>query len=70
MTTTELIDPHHVRRDLRQLEGAIARKEFFINDAVYKTLGNYLAEIVVKGTNREKTAAARVLIAMADGGGR
>jgi hypothetical protein len=66
METAELIDPHHVRRDLRQLEGAIKRREFEISDAIYKTLANHMAQIVVNGTERGKTAAAKVLIALAE----
>ena len=61
----ELIDNRHTRRDLRQLESAI-RKGFKIGDAVYDTLANHMAQIVTKGNNREKTAAAKVLIAMAE----
>jgi len=65
VTMAELIDNHHARRDLRQLESAI-RKGFKIGDAVYDTLANHMAQIVTKGNNREKTAAAKVLIAMAE----
>jgi hypothetical protein len=63
---TELLtDPAHTRRDVRMIESAI-RKGFEIPEAIYQSLAKHMSMIVAKGTNREKTAAARVLLAMAE----
>lgn len=61
----ELIDPHHVRRDLRQLESAI-RKGFVIADVIYERTASTLAQILAKGKDRDKIAAARVIVALAE----
>jgi len=60
---SELIDPQHARRDLKQLEGAI-RKGFRIPDAIYDNAAVIMGQILSKGNNREKVAAARVIVAM------
>ncbi len=61
--TTLLTDPAHTRGDLRQMESAI-RKGWQIPDALFERAGIVIGQILSKGTNREKVAAARVLIAM------
>ena len=64
---TELLtDPGHIHQDLKQIESAIRRREFAITDAVYKTLANHMAAIVMKGSERNKIAAARVIVAMSE----
>jgi hypothetical protein len=63
MTTELLTDPKHTRGDLRQMESAI-RKGWQIPDALFERAGIVIGQILSKGTNREKVAAARVLIAM------
>ena len=60
---SELIDPHHARQDLRTLEMAI-RKGFKIPDAIFENAAAIMGQILAKGNNREKVAAARVIVAM------
>ena len=62
---SELIDPLHARRDLRQLETAV-KKGFKIPDALYDQMASIMGQILAKGNNREKTAAARVIVAIAE----
>jgi hypothetical protein len=61
--TTLLTDPKHTRGDLRQIESAI-RKGWQIPDQLFEKAGLVIGQILSKGSNREKVAAARVLIAM------
>ena len=61
----ELIDPNHVRRDLREVESAI-RKGFEIPDVIYQRTAHVVGKLLNEGKAREKLAAARVLIAMAE----
>ena len=61
--TTLLTDPAHTRGDLRQMESAI-RKGWQIPDSLFERAGLVIGQILATGTNREKNAAARVLIAM------
>ena len=42
------------------------RKEFVIPDAIFQRMASVIGEVLSKGNNREKTAAARVLLAMAE----
>lgn len=65
MPTELLTDPGHTRRDLRQLEAAIRNPEFEIPEAIFKSAPAIIGTVLAKGTPREKTAAARVLVAMA-----
>jgi hypothetical protein len=58
-----LIDPGHVRRDLRQLESAISRG-WDIPDLLLKQLPLAMAKIVKEGSRREATNATRVIVAM------
>jgi hypothetical protein len=58
-----LTDVKRARGDLRMLQSAI-RKGWAIPDHVYEKAGVVIAQILAKGSNREKVAAARVLIAM------
>lgn len=66
MGETELIDPRHSRRDMKMVEAALKRPGFEIGESVFKSLALHMSQIVSKGSNREKTAAARVLLAMAE----
>jgi hypothetical protein len=61
--TTLLTDPAHTRKDLREVETAI-RKSWQIPDALFERAGIVIGQILATGSNREKNAAARVLIAM------
>ena len=64
MTETELLtDPKHTRGDLRQVETAI-RKGWQIPDQLFEKAAIVAQTILVKGSNREKVAALRVLLAM------
>lgn len=64
MATTEILtDPHHVRGDLRKIEQGI-RQGWSIPDAVFQKAAIIIAGILQNGTNREKIAAARALVAM------
>lgn len=64
MSSTELLtDTTHTRGDLQMLQTAI-RKGWAIPDHIYEKAGLVISQILAKGTNREKVAAARVLIAM------
>lgn len=66
---SDLIDPHHTRRDLRRLESAVQRG-WVIPETLYENLARHLAQIVARGRDREKIAAARVLVAMNDSNSR
>lgn len=48
------------------VESALKRPGFEIGESVFKSLALHMSQIVSKGSNREKTAAARVLLAMAE----
>jgi len=61
--TTLLTDPAHTRNDLRQVETAI-RKGWQIPDQLFEKAAIVAQTILVKGSNREKVAALRVLLAM------
>jgi hypothetical protein len=61
--TTLLTDPKHTRGDLRQVETAI-RKGWQIPDQLFEKAAIVAQTILVKGSNREKVAALRVLLAM------
>ncbi len=58
-----LTNPGHVRGDLRTLERGI-RKGWDIPEAVFQKAAVIIANILQNGTNREKIAAARALVAM------
>lgn len=55
-----LSDPKHVRGDLRTIESALKRG-WEIPDAVFESLPKIVAQILLKGSNREKIAAGRLL---------
>ena len=59
----DLIDPHHTRRDLRQVETAI-KKGWKIPDQIFEQAAIVIGKILASGADREKIAAARVLVAM------
>jgi hypothetical protein len=63
MATELLTDPKHTRGDLRQVETAI-RKGWQIPDQLFEKAAIVAQTILVKGSNREKVAALRVLLAM------
>ena len=63
MSTELLTDTTHTRGDLQMIQTAI-RKGWAIPDHIYEKAGLVISQILAKGTNREKVAAARVLIAM------
>lgn len=67
--SSELIDPHHSRRDLKRIESAVQRG-WVIPESLYENLARHLAQIVARGRDREKIAAARVLVAMNDSNSR
>jgi hypothetical protein len=58
--TTLLNDPHHLRGDLKTIETAL-RRGWDIPDAIFDSLPKIVAQILLKGTNREKIAAGRLL---------
>jgi len=60
---TELIEPGHTRRNLRDLETKL-RKGFAISDAMLQAAPLVMAGLLRNGSNREKIAAARVMVAM------
>ena len=59
----DIIDPPHTRANLKQLETAIV-KGFDIPDVILEQSASRMAIIMKEGTNREKIAAARVIVAM------
>lgn len=59
----DLIDPPHTRQNLKDLERAI-NKGFDIPDVILEQAASRMAVIMQSGTNREKIAAARVIVAM------
>lgn len=59
----EIIEPGHTRANCRTLETAI-RNEFDIPDVVLKQAPIIMAKIMKDGSNREKIAASRVIVAM------
>ena len=64
MAETELLtDPTHTRGDLRQIETAI-RKGWTIPEQVFEKAGIVISQILTKGSNREKVAAMKCLLAM------
>ena len=63
---TELLtDPGHIRSDLRQIESAI-RRGFDIPDVLYQRTAHVVGKLLNEGKAREKLAAARVVIALAE----
>ena len=63
---TELLtDPSHTRSDLRQIESAI-RRGFDIPDVLYQRTAHVIGKLLNEGKAREKLAAARVVIALAE----
>lgn len=64
MSHTEILtNPGHARGDLRTLERGI-RKGWDIPEAVFQKAAVIIANVLQHGTNREKIAAARALVAM------
>ncbi len=63
MSTELLTDPTHTRGDLRQIETAI-RKGWAIPEQVFEKAGLVISQILTKGSNREKVAAMKCLLAM------
>jgi hypothetical protein len=63
MSTELLTDPTHTRGDLRQIETAI-RKGWTIPEQVFEKAGLVISQILTKGSNREKVAAMKCLLAM------
>ena len=63
MSTELLTDPAHTRGDLRQIETAI-RKGWTIPEQVFEKAGLVISQILTKGSNREKVAAMKCLLAM------
>ena len=63
MATEILADPQRVRGDLRKIEQGI-RQGWSIPEAVFQKAAVIIANILQNGTNREKIAAARALVAM------
>ena len=59
----DLVAPGHERRDLRDIKSAV-RKGWKIPDVLFNELATQMGLIVKNGTNREKTQAAQVLLAM------
>ena len=58
-----LTDHSHIRGDLRAIESSI-KAGWKIPEVLYDQLATHMGKIVARGSNREKTAAARVLVAM------
>lgn len=64
MVEAELIDSKHVRRDLKVIEKAVQSSGWEIPQKLLETLPKIMGSIAMTGTNREKTAATRVVVAM------
>lgn len=64
MSTPELLtDTTHTRGDLQMIQTAI-RKGWAIPDHIYEKAGLVISQILAKGSNREKVAAMKCLLAM------
>jgi hypothetical protein len=63
---TELLtDPGHIRQDLKQIEQSL-RRGFEIPDVLYQRTAYVVGKLLNEGKAREKLAAARVVIALAE----
>ena len=64
MSTPELLtDTTHTRGDLQMIQTAI-RKGWTIPEQVFEKAGLVISQILTKGSNREKVAAMKCLLAM------
>lgn len=61
--STEIIDEHHSRRDMRMLESAI-RKGFDIPEQLLAAVPRVVGTLALKGKPRDQLGAARVLVEM------
>ena len=63
---TELLtDPGHIRQDLAEIERSL-RRGFEIPDVLYQRTAHVVGKLLNEGKAREKLAAARVVIALAE----
>lgn len=63
---TELLtDPGHIRQDLAEIERSL-RRGFDIPDVLYQRTAHVIGKLLNEGKAREKLAAARVVIALAE----
>jgi hypothetical protein len=63
---TELLsDPSHTRQDLAEIERSL-RRGFEIPDVLYQRTAHVVGKLLNEGKAREKLAAARVVIALAE----
>lgn len=60
---SELIDPHHMRSDLRQYAAAV-RRGWILPEKVHSFVPAMMLQIVAKGKHRDAIAAAKVLAVM------
>ena len=64
MAEVELLKPGSVRGDLKLIEQSLKTPGWEIPEKLLETLPKIMGSIALTGTNREKTAATRVVVAM------